>query len=440
MMIDVPYEYIFISMLSNARKYGNGVIAIKNVDKYVSKYLELIRESVSEKSSINIFDILDSFTENGSFDLGSFKKEKEEVVFVESDVKKELDYFIETHGSLCHKKGDRIVVEKDLKENYLEQLLIKMELTHEVPSQFRATIDCIDLFKTIGATYVHNEFARLLKLEVQLEKAYALYIKDPSEENKKRLQTLMLTKLSTQSVLNCLSEYNVDAIYLTTMDFAEKNEITFKKYPIDEDLWKSVPHVTGVSSEDLLLDFRQYAIFGEDSIAFKKLESEMDSLYEDKSSDPLGIVSFLMPSKKSKEDFCRLFYLKLLCNLDNYIKEYDKDGKLLGVKARLMYSLDTPKDCLFNVDDLDAYYESVANGMFIDEFLREFADEAKFLSGELFFNPDKSNVVQKLLLMKTYYDLTKDQDLYLLFESFEGTDNYDEYRNIIFGENPTLKP
>ena len=47
---------------------------------------------------------------------------------------------------------------------------------------------------------------------------------------------------------------------------------------------------------------------------------------------------------------------------------------------------------------------------------------------------------QKLLLMKTYYDLTKDEDFKTLFDTFEGVDNYEVFREIVFGKNKTLKP
>ncbi len=413
-MEEVPYEYILLSMFNNLKKFGNkSSVNVQDAIKYVNKYIELVKKYAKEY-------------------------DKKNLKLIEYDVKEEIDSFLRIYGEYFYEQGDKLYLRDDFDYSILDEEMFNNSVSNRVEPYFRVPTEDLELLETIGATYSHKEFGRLLKQEMQLEKAYIEYIKNPTKDNKRKLQTHMLLKFSSLEVLKRIPLYSMDAVFLSTIDYADDNELTYAKSPYNEKLWDDFLHIQKSDLEELLIDLPHYAIYGNDSMAFKKLESEIDGIHEETSKDPLGLLELLFANKKEEEKLSQIFFLKYLMNLNEYLETHEPTEEELKTKARLMYYFDSPYICLFNEQNLENYYKKTATGTFNFSSILKISDEARYLSGEIFYYPDEKTITQKLMLMKTYYDITHDEDFALLFASFRDQPKYEEYCKTIFGENKSL--
>jgi len=414
-MTEVPYEYIFFCMFNSLKKYGNkDNVSKEQVEKYVSKFLDLSKEIAQ--------------------DVG-----KSNVVFNEYDVEEELDCFVRDHSDYFYKSNGKYYISDDIDYPDIEDEVMSFIFEKRIDDIFKVTNENIELLKTIGATYVYDEFTKMLKFELKLEQTYTEYVINPTPENLKKLQKQYFMRQLYVENLKGLPSYYMDALYLISTEFIDKFEYIYPEYPIDKDLWNSIPHLNGLESDEVVYDTPQVAIFGDEPLGFKKLEKDVDKMFESKSEDPLGIMNILFASSSIDDKIKEVVYLKYLGNLDSYIKKNGNDKNLLKVKARLMYILDNPDLCLFKEENFDKAISRLEAARFSMPEVYKLADESRFLTGDIFIGKNRKNVVEKLLLMKTYYDLTHDEDFKKLFDTFYTMPNYTEYRGVVFGRNKTLK-
>ncbi len=415
MAVEVPYELVFYVMFSQLVKYGSKkYIRIDDIDNYVNKYLELVNKAYKE-------------------DTGK------EVTFSESDLSSEIDAFVD-NCRLLYKKNGCIYIKDDADVSEFEQAATVISFLGGIPSVFKNTIDySYELLKTIGATYIHDEYRKFLKNELKLEKAYYNYVMNPTKENKDALRALMIVKFSSLELLKQLPENDRNAVYMTTMDFVgEGMDLKYDELPIDLDAWGSLPHIVDYDVENFLEGLHQYAIFGKGNLGYKKLESDVDSIYESQADDPFGLLKALFDGKEEYNKGRKIFYIKYLDNIDKYLENHEDNKELLAVKARLMYSLDDPYTCLFEQKNFDKAVRDTQLMRSRTPEILKLNDAVRTMAASLFFYHDSERLTEKLLLMKTYYDVTKDEEFADIFTTFRRMPNYKEYGEFIFGKNKLL--
>ena len=414
-MIEVPYNYIFLCMFNSLQKFGClDSVSEEDVYNYVTKFLEFAKENAKELGKPNI-------------------------KFNEYDIESEIDSFVRDYSDYFYKHNGRYYIADDIDYRNIENDMMRLGLEGKVNDIFRVSTESINLLKTIHATYTYKEFVRLLKFEMMVEKRYIDYVIKPTKEKKEELKKLLFMRQINIENLKNMPEYYFDAVYLTTIDFIDKFDISYDKYPIDNNLWNVMPHITEINSGELFYDMPQYAIFGDKSLGFKKIEKDIDKIFDANSGDPLGIISLFFSNKNIDDKIKEVVYLKYISNINDYIDKYGEDEKLLRVKARLMYAIDNVNLCIYDDKEMSTIMSNLKAARLNAVDIYKLADEARFLTGELFITSDLTHAKEKLLLMKTYYDLTQDESYKELFDTFKDFQDYDTYREVVFGKNRTLK-
>ncbi len=414
-MIEIPYEYIFIRMFDSLIRYGNKrSVTDEEVCDYVSTYLELSEEFAHE--------------------LG-----KEEVEFNEYDPLITLDAFISQNSNAFYEENGTYYINDDVNLEALNLAVAICNDSDEIPDLFKIDEEDIDLLETIGATYIIEEVKKMYKLELLYEKAYINYITNPNDKNLKSLKKYFLAKHINLENIRNLPEYFVDGIYYVGRDYLDEIGCAYDKLPVDKELWDAMPHVGPIDAPNVLYETHQYAIFGKDSLAAAHLREDLHKIFVEKDSSLQDKMFDFLHKGVLEEELYQVIYLRYIANIDEYFKKYGYDADLAKVKARLMYLLDNNQLFLYDEDNLDKVKNTVSKVSFNPLDIFVLADEAIFLTGELFIVDKPTHTKEKLLLMKTYYDLTQDKNITELFDTFKEIPVYDGYNEVLFGKSKTLK-
>ena len=413
-MEKIPYDYLFFLMFHCLKKFGDrDYIELDAVPDFCMKVLELAKENAKEE--------LD-----------------EEIEFEEINIEEELDLFLDTFSDYFYIDDDRVYIYNSVSGKKIEEELADSISNDRQEEIFDIDFQDLDLLSIIHATYMHKEYGRLSSLEKKLEQSYIEYFKNPDPAHSRLLKQFMLIKTGTISILETLPYYYLDSLYLVNVDAMDENNMTYSTSPVDRDLWDEFPHHGDINFGSVFNEVPQYAIFGDGSIAYDKLDNLIQDVYDKKSPHRDPSIDELNRRYEEYHKIQEIIYINFLRNLNEYLKTHDATEELLRTKARLLYYFDNINLCIFDDKNFDSYCETVDKITIKPGDLLKLKDEATFFIGELFYGQDVKHIPQKLLLMKTYYDLSHDEDYLLAFSAFKDLPHFEEYRKIIFGNNMKL--
>ena len=413
-MEKIPYDYIFFLMFHCLRKFGDrNYVELDVVPDFLMQVLELAKENAKEELS-------------------------EEIEFEEINVEEELDLFLDTFSEYFYTEDDRIYIFDSVSGKKIEEELADSISNDRQEEIFDIDFQDLDLLSIIHATYMHREYKRLSSLEKKLEQSYIEYFKNPDPAHSLLLKQYMLIKSGTLSILETLPYYTLDALYLVNIDAMDETEIKYPTSPVDRDLWDEFPHHGDINFGSVFMELPQYAIFGEGSIAYDKLDNAIQDVYDKKSPHRDQSIEELNRRYEEYHKIQEKIYVNFLRNLNEYLKTHDATEELLRSKARLLYYFDDQNLCIFDDKNFDSYCETVDKITINQGDLLKLKDEVTFFIGELFYGQDVKHIPQKLLLMKTYYDLSHDEDYLLAFSAFKDLPHFEEYKKVIFGNNMKL--
>ncbi len=128
------------------------------------------------------------------------------------------------------------------------------------------------------------------------------------------------------------------------------------------------------------------------------------------------------------------FYLKYIENINKYLdKQYDKNLEI--TKNRLLYLLDRYHYQLFDEINFYQMLQDCENLIVIDkQKALEFLINPIAVITDVFKNEPDIFTTRKLLYLRTYYSLTKDENLKNLMPSYTKNPNYQKYYEIIFND------
>ena len=410
---DIPYEYIFLTVMNDICKYGaKNKISKDRINDFLEKCLDEARYNAA--------------------DLGYG-----EIKFTESDFDDELEEFLEEYQEYFYEDDDEICIHNGVDMEEIDDIIIEMEMQDQVHEIFEMPSETLEFLKVLGCTYVNKEATKVLNLELAIEKAYLEYINNPTDENRKKVATKKFTKVFVLDGIRRLSGYYTSGVVTALYNYLDKYTHDYDKYPINTGLWDSLPHKYNIPHSSLFTDNYQFAIFGDRPLGFFKISEELDRILEEKNVDDAAAKSMLADIA-NEEKVYRLYYKKYLKYLDEFMELSGETPELLQVKARLSYYLEKEDEFMYS----DAYEDrdsKVLESFRLSPYqVKKLAEEAYFFIVELFSVPNDENRIKKLLMMKTYYNTVNDKEFEEMFDIYSEEPNFREYRDFVFGKSKTL--
>ena len=107
-----------------------------------------------------------------------------------------------------------------------------------------------------------------------------------------------------------------------------------------------------------------------------------------------------------------------------------RDIMKINVK-RLLYVLDKPELTIIDENNFKSALQKTENVEVDEDSFSFYEDEIYFMAQEVFMVPTDEYTVRKLLLVGTYYQLTKDEQLKEIIEEFKDNPNYDFFHEVM---------
>ena len=417
-MREEPYNYVYLTAFENMLKYGNkDYISTDDLIKYKNRYLKKVED---------------------------YKKivESEKIKFEQEDDIDTISDFLSNYEELFYEEDDKIFINDDITFNDIDYEILELTSSNEDSEEvYLASSDSEDLLEIIGADYTNKIYTELLKNELEIEKSYIEYFSNPSIENKKILNNCMKNKFMLLEAIKRLPDYKIEALRTIAIEKEAiiDDDYEYDEYPYNEELWSSIEHADDLNIDEILYSTKHFAIYSELPLYYKKLASEIETIYLSSVNDEFGYFNELAEKKKDTDYLDQLFYIKYIDNMNEYISNHDRDDDLVQSRNRLIYAIDNPFINIYDNTELNNNISFINNIQINKDELSLTKDEVMFLIGELFIKENEYFSSQKLLYIKTYYDLTHDEDIKNTFENFKGLNNYNIYKDVIFGKNKVKK-
>jgi len=459
MIIDDFYNYIVIGLFEQLYKYEDKKsISVDNL-KYIRKIVleeVLDRYYNEDENKICYYQEVDQWHGKVSFKV--------------IDEDKALQAFLDEYEDYFYLDNGIVYLREKFTYDDIEKLERKVRISEKVPHRIGSVVnesyDNPKIVKVLGVSSIAKIKEDYSQVEKELEKLYyKLYTNDDNEKLRKQIVELLYMRLNFFYLLSQMPEYKIDAFRLIQVNYDGKEEdIEYDKCPIDLKLWEENTDLDEFLADidDRIYDINQYAIFGKERnhLCYKKLEEDLENFYMsnyffekfDEEIDPLeddiDIDEFEIEDESfeeilennpenavtlfdSSEEFY-LLYLNYLKNLNNFINIYGESEELLFAKKRLLYVLDKPELMLFNEKRFEMALDKTKTiALDEEEPFSFFLDEIYFIARELFMVPSDEYTIRKLLLVGTYYDLTKDETIRDIIGEFKDNSKYDSFYEIM---------
>lgn len=425
MEIEVPYDYINYLAFSSLLKYNNTrKININDLNKFRKILLKLILDNYKSRNETIINE--DDW--------------EEDIYFLEIDEEYELERFLEEHSDFFYMEDNNICLYKNIDFDTLEIRMEELRIENDINPRFSLPVNNIELLSIIKCSKIHEIYEDyLINKESHLEKAYYNYFYNRTKENERELSKLMFQRYLFYNNISKLQHHFLEAIIDSTESFMyEYDNDYLEKYPLDELLWSQ----SEFNDEDLngtidarIYDTFQYAIFGEKTQVYKKLGEDFNyvSMLQDKEfaikNESYETAEIIEEDLKRFNDIT-IFYLRYIANIDGFLSN-NRDDELFEDKIRLIYVLDSPSSCLFKKENLEKEIERAKNTIIEKSSLKFIENEIKFMIEDLFLGENPFYINPKLIFIKTYYQITKDEQIIEILNRYSNHENYKYFSNFI---------
>ena len=386
---------------------------------------------------------------------------------------------VEEGQNLINFISDKKITYKDLVDANFELGSYKDKDDKLICGKLISISDCIECLDVIGATKVKKFVYNIIEDEKKIEHAYHSYSGFELEKNIKKLLVLVYYRLT---LISNLKDDKLRCYYRTLKNLGKvdtdskgKEVRLLSDYLIENDKFYNL---NDRSIDSILNDKYQRAIFGDGTLVYAKLLSIMDAIwsyrnpnmqYEIELIDPDAIfssieehleelASFEDEFEDDKTNFQEYseeyetdsiddylyrkrvemtFYLNYINHIDKFLKIKDSDEDLKNSKSRLLYLLDSYGDNLFKEEN---YNQALCNiSMSEINYREDFADfyalSRLFLVDILEGWIDDEMYLKKMLLVSTYYDLTKDNRIKKIINKYKKTELGYKVSEIILESN-----
>lgn len=455
MVIDEFYDYITLMTFEILYKYEDKKSI--SVDK-----LKTFRNALFE-------EVLDIYRNNdrGHNYLQEEDKWQGEVTFNRVDEEECLSLFLEEYDKYFYLDQGIVCLKDDVNYDDVCELLRRVSVSQKVPNRFRIVEDNKRLMGILEISTVEKAIEKYSKIEEKLENLYdKLFTSQDNEGLRKEIKKYLFMRYSFFNYVSNLPYYKVEAFQRTAMNYSAEAKAEYDKCLIDLNLWESEyadPEDIFEHIEDRIYDMYQYAIFGKkkQALYLDKIAEELNVLYffgtkitlnEDEfdftkdysdiiETDILAKDQFEEAYEKNPENFATLhdpsnedlvFFMNYLNKLNNFMDHYGESEDLLSAKRRLLYALDNPDLIIFDENNFNKVLNETKSIELDEDPFSFLGSETYFMVQEVFLTQPNEFTIRKLLLVSTYYDLTKDDDFKEAIEDFKTDSKYEFFYDVMF--------
>lgn len=453
MVIDEFYNYITLMTFEILYKYEDKKSI--SVDK-----LKTFRNALFE-------EVLDIYKNNdrGHNYLQEEDKWQGEVTFNRVDEEEGLSLFLEEYDNYFYLDKGVVSLKENVTYDDVFELLRHVRVSQKVPNRFRIVEDNKHLMGILGVSTVEKAIEKYSKIEEKLENLYnKLFTSQDNEGLRKEIKKYLFMRFSFFHYVSKLPYYKVEAFQRTAINYSAERTAEYDKCPIDLNLWESEyadPEDIYEHIEDRIYDMYQYAIFGKkkQTLHLDKIEEELNTLcffglneeefdftkdYSDViETDILANIQFEEAYEKNSDNFATLhdpseeelvFFMNYLNKINNFMAYYEESEDLLSAKRRLLYVLDNPDLVIFNENNFNKVLNDTKSIELDEDPFWFFEGEIYFMVQEVFLTLPNEFTIRKLLLVSTYYDLTKDDELKEVIEDFKTDSKYEFFYDVMFND------
>ena len=381
--------------------------------------------------------------------------------------------FIDECSDILYYKNGFIILNDDVTVHNIDEKINNMTILRYIDYDVR-------IFKYLNIKRPIDLIYGLYNFEKSVEK---LYMDNANGKNSKKIEALFSQR---KNILDQLESFGEDYIEMITslQDQIYKDlKEDYVVYPVDITRYEQSNHFDEHTNIVKLLDFpSQNAIFSKESIYRSKVKYDLDNIldstdeesikdtsdydidpneeyydanidefenedYENEDYDeyddefsptrmedafPKGLGGSYNLSRK--EIIFSLQYIKILEDLN--LKYNGSSKEIIRLINRLKYLNDNINDKLYekNYLELNSILDNYKEND--DEDYMMFADEAMYFINELFTSKYDRFYLQKVVFIKTYYELTNDMEIINYIDEFKSNIMYNQIYKIITGDEP----
>ena len=366
------------------------------------------------------------------------------------DKKKELrevSSFVSRYSGYFEISGDIVKLKSNISYKELVNLAKMIKDRDDIEDDIDSIKTDFNLLAVLGIYTMREALLDYMKYEKDLERKYQdLFTEKDNKTLRDEIAKLLRLRAMFFMQVHMLPGYSAASLVRTMTDLVEVDEYVMN--PLNMDLYmKSDFYVEEddslVDMESMLYGTYQYSIFGDAryKLFTLKLLDEISKIYfvnkieddvDDELSDAFEDISF-NERKDSIEE--RLFYLTYLKKLGTFMGKYGYRKDLGMVYKRLLYSLDNISDKLCIDGNIDKAIEKIGDIEIGEDSFVGLHDEMVFMASEIFEVGNNKYTLRKLLMLATFYDITKCEDIVDVIDGYKNNNNYSYFCDIIFGDS-----
>lgn len=364
-----------------------------------------------------------------------------EIIDVDEDEEfKKINDFVNKYSDYFEISGSIVKLKDNISYEDISGLVKLIKDRDDVEDEISFIADDFSLLNILGIYTMREYLIDYLKLEESLEKKYCcLFTKEDNVVLRNDIARLLRLRAGFLLQIHLFPEYSVRSLLDTMTDLVEG--LDYKESPLNMDLYmKSDFFVEDDDSladlESLLYDTYQYSIFGDEEheLSTFKLLDEISYIYYT-NKDLSDVYEFADDIHFNSGIENRLFYLTYLNKISSFMKEYGYQDSLGMAYNRLLYSLDNIGDKLYIDGNIDKAIEKISDIEIDDDSYVGLRDEMLFMASEIFEVGVNKYTLKKLLMLATFYDITKCEDLIYIIDEYRDNKNYLYFCDIIFGNS-----
>ena len=368
-----------------------------------------------------------------------------EVISVDKDIELEkINNFVNKYANYFEINKDIVKVKDNISYQELVSLAKMIKDRDDIEDEISLITADFGLLAVLGICTMRDALIDYIKLESNLERKYQdLYTEKDNEVLRKDIVKLLRLRAGFLLQIYLLPGYRTESLVRTMNDLLEVDDYVMEPLNMDiymksdfymeeDDSWDDI--------ESMLYSTYQYSIFGDAryKLFTLKLSDEISNIYfinkgdSDNLDNIFGNVSFY---DKKGELENRLFYLTYLNRIKSFMTKYGYRKDLGMVYRRLLYSLDNIGDKLYIDGNIDKAIDKIGDIEISEDSYVGLHDEMMFMASEIFEVGDNKYTLRKLLMLASFYDITKCEDLIFVINEHKDHKNYLYFCDVIFGDS-----
>lgn len=368
-----------------------------------------------------------------------------EVISVDKDIELEkINNFVNKYANYFEINKDIVKVKDNISYQELVSLAKMIKDRDDIEDEISLITADFGLLAVLGICTMRDALIDYIKLESKLERKYQdLYTEKDNEVLRKDIVKLLRLRAGFLLQIYLLPGYRTESLVRTMNDLLEVDDYVMEPLNMDiymksdfymeeDDSWDDI--------ESMLYSTYQYSIFGDAryKLFTLKLSDEISNIYfinkgdSDNLDNIFGNVSFY---DKKGELENRLFYLTYLNRIKSFMTKYGYRKDLGMVYKRLLYSLDNIGDKLYIDGNIDKAIDKIGDIEISEDSYVGLHDEMMFMASEIFEVGDNKYTLRKLLMLASFYDITKCEDLIFVINEHKDHKNYLYFCDVIFGDS-----